>query len=128
MTEGKPLQILIVEDNPAIREVLKMGLEMEGCEVSEAEDGRQALARLHSMATPNLILLDLLMPGMNGYDFLDEIKKDPLNPISRIPVVVISAVATIARERLSKASAIVGKPVDLETLMNTIHRVANQSA
>ncbi len=66
MTEGKPLQILIVEDNPAIREVLKMGLEMEGCEVSEAEDGRQALARLHSMATPNLILLDLLMPGMNG--------------------------------------------------------------
>lgn len=118
--------ILIVEDNPAIREVLKMGLELEGCEVTEAEDGRQALEKLRSMPTPNLILLDLLMPGMNGYDFLDEIKKDALNPISSIPVVVISAVSTIARERLSKAAAIVGKPVELETLMKTIHKVASK--
>ncbi len=127
MNTGKPLKILIVEDNSGIREVLKMGLEMEGCEVSEAEDGRQALEKLHFMATPNLILLDLLMPRMNGYEFLDEIKKDTLNPISSIPVVVISAVATIARERLSKAAAIVGKPVDLETLMKTIHQVADRS-
>jgi CheY-like chemotaxis protein len=128
MNTGTPLQILIIEDNPAIREVLKMGLEMEGCAVSEAEDGRQALEKLHSVATPNLILLDLLMPGMNGYEFLEEIKKDVLDPISRIPVVVISAVATIARERLSKAAAIVGKPVDLETLMSTIHSIANKSS
>ncbi len=127
MNTGKPLKILIVEDNSGIREVLKMGLEMEGCEVSEAEDGRQALEKLHFMATPNLILLDLLMPRMNGYEFLDEIKKDTLNPISSIPVVVISAVATIARERLSKAAAIVGKPVDLDTLMKTIHQVADRS-
>ncbi len=127
MNTGKPLKILIVEDNSGIREVLKMGLEMEGCEVSEAEDGRQAIEKLHFMATPNLILLDLLMPGMNGYEFLDEIKKDTLNPISSIPVVVISAVATIARERLSKAAAIVGKPVDLDTLMKTIHQVADRS-
>ena len=118
--------ILIVEDNPAIREVLKMGLELEGCEVTEAEDGRQALEKLRSMPTPNLILLDLLMPGMNGYDFLDEIKKVALNPISSIPVVVISAVSPIARERLSKAAAIVGKPVELETLMKTIHKVASK--
>ncbi len=118
--------ILIVEDNPAIREVLKMGLELEGCEVTEAEDGRQALEKLRSMPPPNLILLDLLMRGMNGYDFLDEIKKDALNPISSIPVVVISAVSTIARERLSKAAAIVGKPVELETLMKTIHKVASK--
>lgn len=128
MNTGTPLQILIIEDNPAIREVLKMGLEMERCAVSEAEDGRQALEKLHSVATPNLILLDLLMPGMNGYEFLEEIKKDALNPISRIPVVVISAVATIARERLSKAAAIVGKPVDLDTLMSTIHSIANKSS
>jgi CheY-like chemotaxis protein len=128
MNTGTPLQILIIEDNPAIREVLKMGLEMEGCAVSEAEDGRQALEKLYSVATPNLILLDLLMPGMNGYEFLEEIKKDVLDPISRIPVVVISAVATIARERLSKAAAIVGKPVDLETLMSTIHSIANKSS
>ena len=128
MTERKSFSILIVEDNSAIREVLKMGLELEGCEVWEAEDGRQALEKLHSIPLPNLILLDLLMPGMNGYDFLDEIKKDALNPISRIPVVVISAVATIARDRLSKAAAIVGKPVELDTLMNTIHQVANKSS
>ena len=126
MTQGRPLLILIVEDNPAIREVLKMGLELEGCEVTEAEDGRQALEKLRSMPPPNLILLDLLMRGMNGYDFLDEIKKDALNPISSIPVVVISAVSTIARERLSKAAAIVGKPVELETLMKTIHKVASK--
>ena len=66
--------VLVVEDDPVMRDVLQRRLEKEGWKVIEAENGRVALERM-AERRPDLILLDLMMPEMDGFQFLDEIRK-----------------------------------------------------
>ncbi|HPS68807.1 MAG TPA: response regulator [Holophaga sp.] len=80
--------VLIVEDDEATREGLQRILAAEGMATRTSEDGIQALAFLRD-AFPGLILLDLMMPGMDGFQLLEEIKKD--GNLRRIPVVVMTA-------------------------------------
>ena len=82
------MQILIVEDDIIDRRLYAAVIEEQGWQVSLAENGLQGLKVL-SKTTPDVILLDLLMPRMNGYAFLDEIEKDPV--WSKIPVIVMTA-------------------------------------
>ncbi|WP_119460029.1 response regulator [Rhodospirillaceae bacterium SYSU D60014] len=81
-------QVLIVEDDHPTRALLRRTIKAEGWRVMEAENGRAALARL-SEVRPDLILLDLVMPEMDGFQFLVELRKDP--DLRGIPVVVITA-------------------------------------
>ncbi|MDR3606647.1 MAG: response regulator [Oligoflexia bacterium] len=120
--EKAAYNILIIEDNATIREVLKMGLELEGFSVSEAGDGAEALAALEQSPRPNLILLDLLMPKMNGTEFVERIKKDPSNPNAKIPIVVISAVANSAREKPLQVQEVLPKPLDFNELFGVVRR------
>jgi CheY-like chemotaxis protein len=83
--------VLIVEDDRDIRECMADALEMEGYTVGLAGNGREALEVLRSGARPDLILLDLLMPVMSGWEFRQVQLSDPL--LSGIPVVVVSASA-----------------------------------
>src|SRR6188474_3470219 len=85
--QGKSL--LIVEDDKEIRDTLRFVLEQEGFEVSVAGNGVEALALLPHITKPSLILLDIMMPQMNGTEFADILDKDPL--YSSIPVVVLTA-------------------------------------
>jgi CheY-like chemotaxis protein len=80
--------VLVVDDNADVRLLLRRMLEKAGYEVVEAEHGRTALARLAEL-TPELILLDLMMPEMDGFEFLDELRRLPAG--RTIPVVVITA-------------------------------------
>lgn len=109
-------RILIVEDDDDIREVVSALLEQEGYDVVSATDGRAALRVLQAGARPDLMLLDLMMPGMNGWEVLERMLSDGL---SEIPVVVLTAATTAlpagARELLSK-------PVHLGHLLDTIRR------
>ena len=68
-------RLLIVDDDPAIREFLKNRLMMEGYEVSEAEDAEKALERLEEHPDTDLILLDVIMPGASGFDPLRTLKE-----------------------------------------------------
>ena len=86
--DGDSRPILVVEDDPATRSMLRRMLEKEGWDVSEAENGRIALERIEE-AEPSLILLDLIMPEMDGFEFLDELRRNPGR--SGIPTVVITA-------------------------------------
>ena len=81
--------VLIVEDEPGIRTALAALVESEGFEVETAGDGREALAVLRRRPGSCLVLLDLMMPGMNGWQFLDECSRDVM--LAPIPVVVVSA-------------------------------------
>jgi CheY-like chemotaxis protein len=81
-------QVLVVEDDPATREGLARLLEIEGWSVLQAENGRVALERM-AVTPPELILLDLLMPEMDGFEFLRKLRKAPA--WRSIPVVVITA-------------------------------------
>jgi PAS domain S-box-containing protein len=84
---GPAHTVLIVEDDTAARRVLRQELKKSGCRVVEAANGRIALQQLTPL--PDLVLLDLVMPEMDGFEFLDELRKR--NGPRRIPVVVITA-------------------------------------
>lgn len=91
---GPALRVLIVEDDENTRQQWHRILSTEGCDVDEAENGRVALERLIS-APPDLIILDLLMPEMDGFEFLVELRKQPA--FKAMPVVVVTA-ATLSKD------------------------------
>ena len=93
-------RILIVEDHPTMREAMRLVLEREGFEIDEASDGDQALAAVRD-DPPDLVLLDMSIPGTAGPDVLAAIKSDP----STSPVRVIVVTAT-GEEGRSAAMAV----------------------
>ena len=109
--------VLIVEDDADIRETLADLLESEGMAVTQAEEGGAALAALGAMSElPDLILLDLMMPGMDGHAFREAQRTDPR--FANIPVVVMSADPHLASyaERLA-ARQYVQKPFDVDQIL-----------
>jgi CheY-like chemotaxis protein len=85
---GDSRQVLVVEDELATRDMMKRTLEKEGWSVSSAENGRIALEKI-SAARPALILLDLMMPEMDGFEFLTRLRHNPA--WENIPVIVLTA-------------------------------------
>jgi CheY-like chemotaxis protein len=109
---------LIVEDDAATREALAMLLAAEGHAAVTAANGRQALDYLRSAAVmPRLIVLDLMMPVMNGWEFLAERRGDPV--LSAIPVLLFTAAGGIhkAEARDLGAAGILTKPIDADQLL-----------
>jgi two-component system chemotaxis response regulator CheY len=115
-----PSYILVVDDDVAIREALEAVLEDEGYVVQSAANGREALALLRAgEGPPAVILLDLMMPVMNGWEFRAAQQDDPI--LAQIPVVVISADRDVA----AKAAALqvpryLAKPVNLDVLLDMV--------
>jgi CheY-like chemotaxis protein len=107
--------ILVVEDDAGIRDALADGLTGEGFLVRVAEDGAQAL-KLIEDAHPRLILLDLMMPRMTGWQLMDELRKSP--DLQEIPVVIITA-ARYAGSVPSGSPTFI-KPLRLERLIQSI--------
>src|SRR5689334_19594781 len=81
--------IMVIDDEESIREILKQTLEFFGNDVILAENGRQALELLDRQIIPNIILVDIMMPIMNGWEFLEQVKKRA--HLSGIPIIVITA-------------------------------------
>jgi CheY-like chemotaxis protein len=114
---AEPCRVLIVDDEPSVREVLALLFEQEGWAVRTAANGVEALEVLRGWQ-PDLILLDLMMPVMDGWQFRKEQKLDPA--IADIPLVVITA--TGKRPVLVDAAELVMKPLDLNRLFEAIGR------
>ena len=111
--------VLVVDDDPDIRESLREVLEDEGYEVACVGNGQEALEHLKTASPrPCVILLDLMMPVKDGWQFRKEPKKDP--DIAGIPLVVITA--TGKRPVLIDAAELVMKPLDLSRLFEAIER------
>ena len=110
-----PPRILLVDDDADIREAFADVLGAEGYLTASAEHGRDALTQLESLPLPDLILLDLMMPVMNGKDFLAAIAQQPV--LAEIPLVVCTAFAGLGKE-LNRA--VLRKPIDLEELLATV--------
>lgn len=114
-------EILIVEDDVAIQEGLKELLELEGYAVRLARNGREAIQALRADPTPRVILLDLMMPVMNGTDFCRELNQDP--SLGRHRVILMSADSHI--EEHAKALQTHGylkKPLELDHVLETLAR------
>lgn len=108
--------ILIVEDEPTIRDNLRMLLELEGYPVFTASNGQEGLQALYKMPRPCLILLDMLMPVMNGTEFLNA--KNHEEAIAAIPVCIVSGVADNAN--LSGTVGFVKKPIEFDGFIRFI--------
>jgi two-component system response regulator CpxR len=107
--------VLVVDDDEAIREIMAEVLRDDGYEVVCAENGAQAMAEIRKDRSPDLVLLDLMMPVLSGWEVLEQLQESDV--LSRIPVVVVSAMnAPGAREHLSK-------PIDLQQLLATVGRL-----
>ena len=112
-----PPTIFIVEDDVDTREMLETLLELEGYRVETAANGRQALERLNQGLRASVILLDLMMPVMDGWQFRREQRRDAA--LASIPVIAVSAAG---KERLQRidADSYVSKPVDFDELLEKI--------
>ncbi|MGE3610110.1 MAG: response regulator [Bacteriovoracaceae bacterium] len=116
-------RILVIEDDTYIRELLVELLESEGYNVASANNGLEGIKTLESSSDPDLILIDLMMPVMDGYAFRTEQLKNPR--WSKIPTIVMSAEAN-AKEKMKPfhVTAFLSKPVELETILKTVSRFA----
>jgi CheY-like chemotaxis protein len=126
---GQPIyDILVVDDDLAIREMLREALEDAGYRVSDAEHGAQALAFLKKAETlPHVILLDLMMPVMTGWEFHLEQKADPR--LASIPVIVLSARPSMQHEAFfMEVEEFIQKPMDMTRLLTTIQHYCEAQA
>lgn len=108
-------RILVIEDDANIRDVLKLALEFEGYEVTCAKNGKEGLEIL-AKTNPGLILLDLMMPIMNGWEFVDQLKRE--NLFEKYPVIVVSAYSE--RAKVIDCKDFVLKPLELEDLLKSV--------
>ena len=121
-------RLLLVDDDDAIRESLREALEEDGFEVVTAANGREALDCLRNNPRPSAILLDLMMPVMDGWEFRDAQLSDP--SLRAIPVLVISASGSSAQSlRLQLGDVeLIPKPVPYGGLLKALGRVCGLAA
>jgi len=122
MTNGRHKgTILVVDDDQGAMEALSDILEYEGYHVERAQNGRQALEHLQTTRPcPDLIVLDLLMPVMDGWEFRMRQKEDP--ELAGVPVLVVTAIGATAG---FDAVSVLRKPVDVDALLRTVARYCN---
>jgi CheY-like chemotaxis protein len=111
--------ILVVDDDEDLRDTLQGILEDEGYGVVSAANGREALDYLRANDLPCMVLLDLMMPIMDGWEFIREQEADPA--LAQLPVVIITAAAD-GRVSALAPRTVLRKPVPFERLISTIQQ------
>jgi len=112
--------VLAVDDDPGMLEMLRVGLELEGYRVITALDGRTALRKIRA-ENPALVILDVMMPGMDGWEVLDRIESSP--QMAGIPVIMLTALVEdmdVMRGLEKGAIDYITKPFDVTHLVNAI--------
>ncbi|MEO5730641.1 MAG: response regulator [Byssovorax sp.] len=110
--------ILIIDDEDDLRDTLKLSLELEGYRCYTAANGKEGLEALERIPPPRVILLDLMMPILNGWQFLDELQGHP--SLGQIPVVVVTAFTKLSSP--VRAGDIIRKPVEMDTLLAIVKK------
>ncbi|MEW6705997.1 MAG: response regulator [Pseudomonadota bacterium] len=113
--------MLVVDDDPGIRESLKDLLEIEGYEVRTAEHGRDGLALLQR-ERPCMVLLDLMMPVMDGRQFLQALQQAGDPATADIPITVVSALDQARDLKHRYRCEVLGKPIDIDRLLQVVHQ------
>jgi CheY-like chemotaxis protein len=109
--------VLVVDDDPSVRELYRSMFVEEGYRVESAVDGQDALDRLQS--EPDLIVLDLAMPWMDGHEFLRRLAGLPAR--ARVPVLVVSA--QLRGPKPEGATAVMRKPFEMDALLGEVARM-----
>jgi CheY-like chemotaxis protein len=109
--------VLIVEDDEDLREMMAQLLTLEGFHAATVANGREALQYLHNGEKPHVILLDLMMPVMDGWEFRRQQQADPA--LAPVPVIVLSALDQ-GRASSLEADAFLKKPLDFDRLLSLV--------
>jgi CheY-like chemotaxis protein len=118
----RPVRVLVVDDEPALCRMVPQMLELEGFIAEGVLDGVTALARLGEEPAPDVVLLDIMMPDMDGFTVLRHIKENPA--LAHIPVGLVSAKKDPLASRRAAAGGAVGlinKPFDIRDLLELIY-------
>ncbi len=121
---GKHLKVLVIEDDPDLCLLYESFLSTEGHQVDVARDAPEGLRMLERH--PDVVLLDLMLPGMDGYDVMRAMRKR--KDLSKIPVIVVSASVPPGRHRIPGADAVVHKPFEFDGLLRTIEGLSHHHA
>ncbi len=113
-------RILLVEDEPGIRESIAECLETEGYTVETVSNGAEALDWLGREEAPGLLLLDLVMPVMNGAELVERLQADPR--LRDLPVILTTAAMPTDRTPLPPVAAVLAKPFELDALLAVVAR------
>jgi CheY-like chemotaxis protein len=117
----RPERILIVDDDEDVREAVRTVLENAGYRTAEAEDGREALALVQNAEDkPALLLLDLMMPSMDGWQLRAQLRSDP--ELAAIPFVILTAHAGVLRavSDVRPETPVLSKPLNVERLLQAV--------
>jgi DNA-binding response OmpR family regulator len=114
-------RVLIIDDDSDIRDAVTEVLSFEGHEVFGAAEGEQGLVRCR-LVRPDLVLLDLMMPGMNGWDFLKALRRE--EAIAEIPVVVVSALGRVPELQVA---GFLPKPFGLDALVAVVNHATHRA-
>ena len=118
---SETIRIALIDDDDAIRESIADILSAEGYQVLLYANGRDALEGLLKEDSPDVILCDLMMPIMNGWQFLDA-QEQSAGTLSKIPVVVLSATPDPGTFVHSTVQEVVAKPIDIDALVDLVER------
>jgi CheY-like chemotaxis protein len=121
------MHILVVDDDSDAREMLGLILRAQGHEVEEAVDGDDALERIRRGSQPSLILLDLMMPRLDGEGFLTALRGEPAMANANVVIVSGHHSAHQKADQLGARGYLV-KPIDLDDLFRTIHEIGARRA
>jgi CheY-like chemotaxis protein len=114
--------VLVVDDDAAIRDALASVLESEGFEVCAAENGEVALDALRTGTVPDIMILDLMMPVLSGWEVLEIV--DTLPELQELPILILSAMcAPLSEGRRGGVRACLGKPVMLDALLDAVRGI-----
>lgn len=114
-------KLLVVDDDPDVCDTMQVILESYGYHVDIAEHGMDALHKLRSGEPPSVILLDMMMPDMDGLQFRQEQLRDP--KLAKIPVVLVSASGEVATKAAALGVTGLTKPIDLDVLLATLKSI-----
>ncbi len=117
-------RVLIAEDEPHIVESLSFVLQRSGYEVSSVLDGEAAMARLHS-DPPDMVILDVMLPKLNGFEVLKRLKSDPA--LRSIPVIILTAKGQTQDRRMAEEIGVDGfmtKPFSNREIVDEVRRLA----
>jgi CheY-like chemotaxis protein len=116
------LSVLVVDDDAAIRDAVAGVLESEGFEVRSADNGEAALDAIRADGVPDLMILDLMMPVLSGWEVLEIV--DTLPELRELPILVLSAMCTpVSQGCTGGVRACLGKPVGLEALVDAVRGI-----
>lgn len=123
MSQKQHSNILVVDDDPSIRELLRQELSDTGYEVTLAENGKQALQKVRAQR-PDMIILDVMMPELNGFDLAAILKNDP--ETLNIPILILSIVEDKERGYRIGVDRYLNKPIDTDLLLSEVETLLNR--